>query len=320
MTAPETKSVAVVGRKTPEDKLAESVLESQDSLLRLEAYRLRTEVERRKMIQAAAAEIAGSTWGKGLSVEASNGLARWCYNNGLDPVRHIFILGGRVYDAAEYYKDKLAARADYVNHEEIVIAPLAKVDDYIPKGTEISELALATLRQQVEEENVKRLQLAIKWGVPPDIFQFPKNAAAFLVRLHFSDGNVAEGVNWAGSRGRNKGTQGGSYDPVGDQEPIKTARTRAFRTAAKEKVPFIFQRRGDSRDEALVKVEDVIKQAIDTDRAHPELPPAQVDVQPGLTVSPGSGGAVHMPEDPYAAAGEPTPVPAKAAATDWTKD
>lgn len=74
---------------------------------------IRTALERDKMIREAAAHIAAQTWGKGLSRHEHAAVARYCLEAGLDPVRHVFVLGGTVYVNAQAYMDKLAADPDF---------------------------------------------------------------------------------------------------------------------------------------------------------------------------------------------------------------
>lgn len=74
---------------------------------------LMTAVERDRMVRQAASAIAGQTWGKGLSQHEQAAVARYAMEAGLDPVRHINVLGGNVYVNAQAYMDTLAATDGY---------------------------------------------------------------------------------------------------------------------------------------------------------------------------------------------------------------
>ncbi len=165
-------------------------------------------------------------------------MARWCLAHRVDPQRHITILGNRIYDNAEYYIDRCAETGMVERAERIIMAPL----DHRTFNPElVGDDNVTELRRLQQSVNTARLELQIRYGLPDDINEFPDKTAAVLIRLHLRDGRTFEGWNMAGSRGRKKQSRhgpGGAYDPVGDQEPVKTATTRAWRKAAKDFIPF----------------------------------------------------------------------------------
>jgi hypothetical protein len=55
--------------------------------------------ERNQLVAA----IRGTQWGKDVSADTQRAVAHYCYENGLDPVRHVELLGGKIYLTAEFY-------------------------------------------------------------------------------------------------------------------------------------------------------------------------------------------------------------------------
>lgn len=95
---------------------------------------IRTALERSRMIREAAAHIAAQTWGKGLSRHEHAAVARYCIEAGLDPVRHVYVLGGTVYVNAQAYMDKLAADPDFegIRWENISADKAAREAEGVP--------------------------------------------------------------------------------------------------------------------------------------------------------------------------------------------
>lgn len=74
---------------------------------------LQTAYQRDRMVRAMAQQIASESWGKNLSPHTQAAMARYAMEAGLDPVRHIDVLGGRVYINAAAYMDRLAADPEF---------------------------------------------------------------------------------------------------------------------------------------------------------------------------------------------------------------
>lgn len=164
--------------------------------------------ERNQLVTA----IRGTQWGKEANPEMQRAIAHYCYENGLDPVRHVELLGGRIYLTAELYDEKGAPliRAGIVQpqmpefiHVDERLEALAKTGD-----------AWAT------ELVTRRLRLRIEHAVPEGA------KAAVVQRFQIQGGAVILGVNWCGGTSKR--------DPVGEAEPTKTALTRARRRAWKQ--------------------------------------------------------------------------------------
>jgi hypothetical protein len=135
MTAPEKQeSTAVVHVGDQTRALMESLASDADSMTRLAAYQMASVVERTQIARAAATEIAKMQWGKSLSDKARAAVARWCLDRDMDPQRHITVLGGNIYDLAEFYIDKLAAHPMFDYAEAQILAPLdtREIPDSLP--------------------------------------------------------------------------------------------------------------------------------------------------------------------------------------------
>lgn len=165
--------------------------------------------ERNELVAA----IRGTQWGRDTTPQMARAVAHYCHENGLDPVRHVEILGGRIYLTAEFYDERGAAliRAGHVIPDEPdIISADPRLDELAAKG---DEWAVA--------ESTRRIRERIKHGVPE------KSVAAVVQRFRLAaTGQAVIGVNWCGGTGRR--------DPVGDAEPTKTATTRARRRAWKQ--------------------------------------------------------------------------------------
>lgn len=248
---------------------------------RARAYEAASAFRRSQMIRQAAVSIAGTGWGKDLSEVARAYVARYALELGTDPVRHWEILGGKLYDRAELWLDLCAAQADYDG----------EIHEYINDDERLNQ-----------EERERRKQLRAKHNTPED----SKGICVVTIKRRGRPDSV--GVNWAGNRrgfSARSGETGLIKDPIGEQEPGKTSFTRAFRRAAKLAYPLWFDKNrrlaGVSEDgvtigEYKTDTEAVIEQGR---QAPKELPAPVVDVQEGLKVNPGSGGAVRTTADLY---------------------
>jgi len=293
MTAPEVALVPV----EEAIELPAPVTENQAVL-----WAAAAEVERSKIAAAAAKEIGNTQWGSSLSPVATAAIARWALAVGLDPLRHIEMLGGKIYDRAELYIDKLAADPNFDYAEVVIMAPLSDRNAQFDKMLEdktITKAQAKDLREKQATINHTRLGLQIQHEVPSSINAYPDSAAAVLVRLHFSDGRFVSGVNWAGSMGR-VGKYEKGIDPVGDKNALKTAITRAYRKAAKQCVPVWF---GQTKS-SLEEVEFKIAQGRAALKAGDQEPPAaRIPVGNGKTIPVTSGGPSGPPlaggDDPY---------------------
>jgi hypothetical protein len=164
--------------------------------------------ERNELVAA----IRGTQWGKDITPQVARAVAHYCNTNGLDPVRHVEILGGKIYLTAEFYEERGAPL--------LLTGAVRKADpDFINADSRLDKLA-AEGDEWAVGESTRRIRLRIQHGVPE------KAAAAVVQRFTLESGAQVIGVNWCGGTGRR--------DPVGDAEPSKTAITRAARRAWKQ--------------------------------------------------------------------------------------
>jgi hypothetical protein len=170
------------------------------------------EIELRKIKNQVAQQIRGTAWGKDLDQHSIRAVAEYCRENGLDAVRHVEILGGRIYLTAEFYRERgapLIRRGVIRPEEPDMITADQRLDDMAKAGNGNSEWA--------KLESERRARLRIQYGVPEGA------KAAAVVRFRLNSGATVIGVNWCGGTAKR--------DPVGDAEPTKTAITRAERRA-----------------------------------------------------------------------------------------
>ena len=171
----------------------------------------RARIEERRLQNAMATAIRGATWSKDLSAEGARAVAEYCRQNRLDPIRHVEVLGGRIYLNAELYRERAMP---------LIQAGIVRCDepDFINADARLDELAKAG-DDWAKGETARRLRLRIQHNVPE------KAVAACLFRITLVEsGMTVVGVNWCGGGVRQR-------DPVGDSEPTKTAQTRAERRA-----------------------------------------------------------------------------------------
>jgi hypothetical protein len=160
---------------------------------------------------AVAREIKAAIWGKDLHPNVLQAVVAYCRQNNLDAVRHVEVLGGKIYLTAALYDEKgahLLHNGDVVFEEPDFINADARLEEMAKDGDEWAK-----------EEITRRKRLRIKYNVPEQV------RAAVVTRARLRSGMVAVGVNWCGN------VPGGKKDPIGDAEPTKTAQTRSRRRA-----------------------------------------------------------------------------------------
>ena len=160
------------------------------------AFSLASTARQHKMLRDVALAVSETGWGKDVSPMGRAAVIRYCLEIGADPVNHVHVLGGNVYLNANFWRDLVAANPKFLRAETTYIHADDRAD---------------------AEEQERRKVARVTYGVPEQA----KGAA--IVTLHYQDRGPFIGVNWAGAR---------KNDPVGDQEPTKTAESRAYRRAA----------------------------------------------------------------------------------------
>lgn len=268
---------------------------------RIVAYQMASKARQIAMLRETANAVAGSTWGKELSPEARMGISRYALEIGVDAIRHIDILGNKIYLNAECYIDYCLSQPDFITFEF----------DYINHDERASA-----------EENERRKQLRVHWNTPED----PKGICIITVKRNGRPD--VQGCNWAGNRKGFNAKTGGSEikDPVGEQDPGKTSFTRAFRRAVKVAYPLWFAKHpvaGESEEggvslDAISHLIEQGKEALKLGGGEKAAP--LTEVAPGVKVAPGSGGGVPTqdgyPAQPEAPAAPAAPAPAAQSATE----
>lgn len=213
--------------------------------------------------------IEGLEWGSGTSVVKGSEmsgtmrhvLAEFCRVTRANPLMHVDILGGRPYLNAQYWEDRINSDPSFHHYEQRDISPSVEtaLRERAARHREVAE-------QLQGEEQAKRLSIALdleeeaddlalaraKWSAPKwasvvvetTIHRFMNNAPLEQIRsgevVDFERYliQVAE-CNWAGNRPKAKSKKGYEYDPdpIGNEEPAKTARTRSLRRTAKKAFP-----------------------------------------------------------------------------------
>jgi hypothetical protein len=272
----DTRSTAVTrtpATQVPEKDRAEAVAEKLLALAkspeeRAFAFQALDRYRQSKLIREASDLVAGTKWGRELSVAGRAALARYALTTGTDPVRHWMILGDKLYDTAELWLDLVTSQPDFNGYE--------------PED-------LSWTEGLTDEERMRRRQERARHGLPQDV------KGACVVRIYKKGiDRPFIGANHAGNRKTflaNKGAVGDKPDPIGEQDPAKTAFTRAFRRAAKTAWPIWPYRRlpmptdegvsvvelppgSVERTEGKLAVEEVVQQG--REARQPEPPPAQV--------------------------------------------
>lgn len=173
--------------------------------------------ERNAIVKA----IRGTMWGKDLGQIVQGAIAEYCRVNQIDAVRHVEVLGGKLYLVAEFYDE----RGAYLIRDGVIIPD---EPDFIHVDPRLEKLA-AEGDEWAKAEVQRRLRMRIQHAAPEEA----KAICVWTFRVRES-GALVTGVNWCGGGTRKKIGKGGQVydaDPIGDLEPTKTAETRARRRA-----------------------------------------------------------------------------------------
>lgn len=228
----QSKAVTTSPEPASGDKLEVQLLDqARTPEERALAFRLASQARQSKMIRDVAVAVAETGWGKEVSPISRAAVVRYCLEIGADPVRHVHVLGGNVYLNAAFWMDLVAANPKFIRPEIEFIHDDDRAD-------------------QAERERRKAKRLLL--GVP----EAAKGAA--VVTLYYNGRGPFVGVNWAGAK---------KSDPVGEQEPTKTAETRAYRRAAMKAEPAWF-----SKHPRLQAAHELLVQGRELEKAGEALP------------------------------------------------
>lgn len=209
MTVPETTAPASTAVATQTERTA-AVRE------RIEVTR--AELKERNLMVAA---IRGTQWGKDCGEKVQRAVAHYCLTNGLDPVRHVEILGGRIYLTANFYDERGLP---------FIVDGTIKMNepDNVTNDPRLVELMKSDDKEQAvwaAQEHRRRQQVRILRGIPDAA------TGAFVTSGTVNDSPIV-GFNWCGGGTKQKIGKGGvkyDADPIGDKDPILTAQTRSRR-------------------------------------------------------------------------------------------
>ncbi len=196
---------------------------------RVQVWETMSAVRQGRVIREASETIGEFSWGAKLSPLHRAALARFAYAMGTDPVRHWIVLGNSVYDKAELWLDLVTSEPDYHHHE------IQHINDD---------------KRLSEEKRAARAELRAEWNMPDTAGVC---IVTIVVMRHgelidFADANHAG--NRTGYSSVRK-TVSLILDPIGEQDPGKTAMTRAFRRAAKKTYPLWRFKRDIPKNEGL---------------------------------------------------------------------
>ena len=294
----------------------------------------------------------GTVKGAALSPATRYALAEFCRITRANPLIHVDILGGKPYHNAAYWSDLVTSDEHFHRFEQREISSTreqelrdrakelrdeaAALDGSDVRGAMLQGRALE-LEQEAEEIWMARGQYRVpEWAqvaYETTIWRFTNQAPIELIRSgELTDFDrflvpVME-CNWAGGRPekKKKGGGGGTYqpDPVGNEEPEKTARTRSFRRVAVKAFPAWMERYEEQihKAEAIIEAEFEIIRSDDA-AALRSLPTGEQAAATGRgePTAAAAAGAEELPGtiEPSPNSGEPPDEPSEQEA-EWDVD
>lgn len=227
-------------------------------------------VAQAKEVQRYRQMVAGTVWGRGFNTEVQRSVGEFCRVLQADPHRHVEVLGNKLYLNSDYWTDKVNADPYFHHYDQRDISQTVEealrerakglrrtADQYKEIGDE--EKYRARMSEAIEMESDAD-QMALdraESGAPETavcviettIYRFLNSAPLEQIKAGELPAEdylipVVE-CNWAGGRsalikqrakaeGRTPQDIAKSmkWDPIGDAEPAKTARTRSLRRCA----------------------------------------------------------------------------------------
>jgi hypothetical protein len=218
-------------------------------------------VELRRANNIIAAQISETNWGKGMDLETRRSISEWGRRHEIDVTTEINVLGGNVYINSNFYLGRLAKMVEH-GLVEYAIADHVEVD---PRLAEFPD------------ETKRRLLERIR-------FQLPETAKSSVVaRIKLKSVPVEfTAAKWCGNRGQNQ--YGKPKDPVGEEFPVETSETRAFRRCLKllvSHIPDEVRRIQMAEEDAELSLTTVLErshaqQEVEGTLRHRQLSPAPV--------------------------------------------
>lgn len=275
----------------------------------------------------------GDVDGSGLSPATRYQIAKMCIVMEAEPSQHVDILGGQPYFNAAYWAEEINSHERYVDHNQREISEateeqlretaaskreLASDFDELAEADGDEDLAARARRlkreaAELEEEATELPLLRQKYGVPDwathvvetTIERFVSSAPMEEIHAGRQDPEpwikaVAE-CNWAGGKGdhkaeHEKGNKAFGWDPIGDANPAKSARTRSLRRCAVKAFPAWREKFRQYRDkiERLIEREQALMAEYGDDL--PDGGPPALSTAGGEPEAASSEGARALPE------------------------
>jgi len=218
-------------------------------------------VELRRANNIIAAQIAETNWGKGMDLETRRAVSEWGRRHEIDVTTEINVLGGNVYINSNFYMGRLAKMVE----RGLVEYALADHVELDPR--------LAPFPEELKRRQFER----IKYQLP----EVAKSAVVARVKLKAVPVEFSA-AKWCGGRGTN--ASGKFKDPVGEEFPVETSETRAFRRCLKQLVSHIpdeVRRIQMAEEDAEVSLNAVLersreKQGLEGEMLHRQLNPPRV--------------------------------------------
>lgn len=231
--------------------------------------------------------IEGMEWGSGsalvkgseMSPATRHVVAEFCRITRANPMIHVDMLGGRPYLNAEYWADLINSEPSFHHYEQRDLSPSVEkamrsraarhreLADGLQGEERAKRLAYALdLEEEADDVALARAQWSPpEWAtviVETTIHRFMNSAPLAAIQ----SGEIVDferyliqvpECNWAGGRPKAKSKKGYEYDPdpIGNEEPAKTARTRSLRRSARK----AFSAWMDEYDEQIKKAEQAIE-------------------------------------------------------------
>lgn len=224
--------------------------------------------ERNEMVKA----IRATMWGSNVTPQQAGAIANYCLLNRIDAVRHVDVLGGKLYLNAEFYRE----RGAHLIRDGIIEA---LEPDFINVDPRLDELATAGDQWAIDEK-ARRLKLRIQHNAPEEA----KAICVYAFRVKAS-GSLITGVNWCGGGTKKKMITDRASgqkklidaDPIGDLEPTKTAESRAERRAWRKIAEVI-----PAYGQAVKPIEEGVRSAlpvavVEAEQPEPQRPIATED-------------------------------------------
>lgn len=180
---------------------------------------------RREMVEVSR-EIANMSWGKNLGIETCEAIAVYCRRYQIDPASEIEVLGGRLYRNAAYYIRRGVELRDQGLIRDVIVTHI-NADPRLERLAAGDDEVATRAKNELRAREFARIQHNI-----PD-----EAKGAVVVTIVPAEGATVVGANYAG-RGL-KTRDGRMADPVGENDPGKTAETRAYRRAWRHLISII---------------------------------------------------------------------------------